>query len=373
MISTALSVILAGQVITAPRSLEVLPNGASLYVESMPSSDRVSVQLWVSSRGAEESPDTHGHRHLLEHMIARRLDVVVESKGMFLTAETTRSAMAFKVSAAPEQLDAAIDALRLAWSPIATSPQEIAAEVKVMAHEEALLSHSRRMSRLIWHRSEETERLDPFGTIASMAAVTPEKLAALQRRMFVPQNLTVSIAGSLETRLAADLGRTRLGSLPVSPSGIASPPSSVPEAITTEGVSGAGVGIRVDGLPARNALATIGFSLAASQALQDVTAVYQPSSRPGFVVLATTLPSLKARLQALEERQLFPALALVRQWVRSQGRTPDRVASFRGAMTVEGSSLTLQQLEASAVSLTIADIKAARDAALKGISTEGTR
>src|SRR5688500_7954220 len=80
-----------------PRLRTVLPSGAIVLVERMPAATSLSVQLFASARAVPESKQTHGWRHLLEHLVARGpkgdIDARLESQGAFMRARTLRDAM----------------------------------------------------------------------------------------------------------------------------------------------------------------------------------------------------------------------------------------------------------------------------------------
>src|SRR5437763_1308721 len=79
-----------------PRLRTVLPNQATILVEPVANAHMISLQLWASSRGVEERAETHGLRHLLEHILAlgpkRDIDQRLESVGGSLRAKTFRDA-----------------------------------------------------------------------------------------------------------------------------------------------------------------------------------------------------------------------------------------------------------------------------------------
>src|SRR5688500_3617518 len=111
MISSFLLLLAAATQDESPRLRTVLPNGAIILAERMPSAPTVSVQLFASSKRVPETAETHGRRHLLEHILAKgpkkNLDTRLESSGAFLEAFTHRDAMQLGVTCGPGRLNMA--------------------------------------------------------------------------------------------------------------------------------------------------------------------------------------------------------------------------------------------------------------------------
>lgn len=373
MIATLLSSVLATQIVDAPRRLDRLDNGAIVFAERVQAADRISVQLWISSRGVEETSETHGWRHLLEHFLAARLDPEVESKGMFLTAETSRAAMSFRVEAAPEQLADAVEALRGVWKPIALTPEQIAKEVRVIRHEEATLPAARLFARAAWARFWGDASLDPFGDAAIMEKATPERLEALRRRMLASSNVVVTVAGAVSPDGALNQIRPWIASLPASPPSISPPlPSPSPKTVGI-GAFGEALAIQVEGVSEPETLADLAVGLVATQFYSDLRLTYTVSSNPGVVSLFSPSPGGLNRVLELSERQLGFGPALVQRWLAGYSTSPSRLAELRGALLVEGSSLTLESLRRSADRLTLSEIQSAQARWKQAARLEGLR
>ena len=82
--------------IESPLNRTILGNEAVVLTESFPKSPTVSVQLFVSASATPDTPETHGWRHLIEHLAApgrnRDLDRRIESAGGFLSEIPLREA-----------------------------------------------------------------------------------------------------------------------------------------------------------------------------------------------------------------------------------------------------------------------------------------
>jgi len=100
------------------------------------------VELFAASRGTEEAPINNGLRHLLEHLIAKGpsgdLDKRLETAGGFLTAETGRDTMSFRVNLPPGKLDLGLRTLgEVMQMPVVTT-ETIQREAAIVAQEAAL-------------------------------------------------------------------------------------------------------------------------------------------------------------------------------------------------------------------------------------------
>src|SRR4051812_48412530 len=77
-----------------PRLRTIFKNGAVLLVENLPQAKYVSVQLFASDKHLPDTPETHGYRHLLEHLALkgpkRDLDLQMERQGVFFLGRTLR-------------------------------------------------------------------------------------------------------------------------------------------------------------------------------------------------------------------------------------------------------------------------------------------
>src|SRR6476469_6543311 len=100
MLALAAFTLIALQV-QPPRLRTVLSNNSAVLVEPMANEKTISIQLWAASRGVEERPETHGLRHLLEHVLAlgpnRDLDQRLETVGGELFARTFRDGTQIEV------------------------------------------------------------------------------------------------------------------------------------------------------------------------------------------------------------------------------------------------------------------------------------
>lgn len=336
----------------SPRLRTLLPNGVALIVERMPEARPLSVQLFASARGVEETPQTHGWRHLLEHLILKgkdgTLDDRLEAEGVFFVGRTYRDAMQIEFTGRPTKLGAIIDAVSELLQPLKTTPEAIAKEAAVMGEEFAALSDSTRLSRTAWDAAFGEQALDPFGTLETMAKATPEGIEALRARHFTPANLVVAVCGAVDPeRVTADL-RARLEDLE-GPAVEAKPPrkggSGRREA---DDAFGEVRGARVEGLTEAGAALCAAYGIASR--LTDAFVTYTPSVGEGLVLVGRTDANntvgvaIDAMTEGDEAAVFAVGKALAEQWVRGLLARPGGSAYLRGLLMAQSAAARPEML-----------------------------
>jgi predicted Zn-dependent peptidase len=121
-----MSVILAeNSALTAPTAhlrdirTTTLPNGLLVLTEAMPHVRSVSMGVWIDSGSRDESPETNGISHFLEHMVfkgtttrsAQQFAREVDAIGGNLDAFTGKESVCFNIKVLDENLAPALDVL----------------------------------------------------------------------------------------------------------------------------------------------------------------------------------------------------------------------------------------------------------------------
>lgn len=321
----------------------MLPSGAVLLVENLPSSKVVSVQLFASAKGVRETPQTHGWRHLLEHLLVKGPDKGLaerlETQGIFLTADTHRDAMQLALLAPAAKLDLALETVRIFLQPLQTTQSEIDNEVKVLGEELALAPSSKRLSKMLWAASMGDQALDPIGDPKAMATATPELLEMLRRRHFAPQNLVLVVSGPLDV----DKVTLRAKALLPAEKGPFEPDpvhrSAGSPAVAREGGREARA-VPAPGWGDRNTAANLVAAFALASELKDGYVIYTPSVQPGLILLGSNDDGLGAYLQGLKPAEidaLFPrGRTIAESWLRRQLDNSEGSAALRGLLYVQG-------------------------------------
>lgn len=345
-LSTLVALVLAAQapapIQDAPRLRTILKSGAISLIERIPNADRCSVQLWATGRECRETPETHGRRHLLEHLVAkgknRDLDRRLEMRGMYLTAQTFRDAMKFEINCAAKDVAFATRALREIMDPMEFTADEIAKEARVIEQELALVPPEQHLAAAAWRQAYEDRGLDPLGTAFSIKETTPADLKDLHARQFDRRGLVMVIAGPVSLAEASVFAADALGETP-GPKKPAEEPRPVGQSGEAKAEApGEARAAIVPGLGESRAIwvLTAGMALASHA---EVGILYTPSAQPGLVVL--TSPESGRLVRAIDEitdaeaLALFPiGMALMESWL-GQASDPAAVASLRGALLAQ--------------------------------------
>ncbi|MBX7133894.1 MAG: insulinase family protein [Fimbriimonadaceae bacterium] len=330
------------KILDAPRLRTILKSGAVTLVERLPNTETCSVQLWATGRECAETVETHGRRHLLEHLVAKGktgdLDMRLETRGMYLTAQTSRDSMKFEITCSPKDLPFATRAIREILEPIETTPEAIAKEAKIIEQELALRGPAMALSALAWTQGYGNAGLDSLGSISVMSATTPEDLKALQAKQFDRRSLALVITGPVELAEASILARDALGEetttkKPPEPGR----PTGNPGAIDSD-LPGEARGAFVPSVDNERAIWTLAAGMAlASQ--YDLGIFYTPTDQNGMIVLTSLESGAMTRYideldEGLAQSLWFNGLALVSAWLRTDG-SPSAVASLRGSLLAQ--------------------------------------
>lgn len=327
---------------------EVLPNGLGIAVQPMEGLQRVSLTLVASSAGSPDTVETHGRRHLLEHLIAKgaggRMDRLLEVHGMVLMAYTTRDAMVFEflgpASATAFAIESAADLLR---APGFTAEQ-IQREMPIIEEEFVLEPTWLRQSAQAWRAAFENDALDPTGDLETIRRTTPEHLHELHRRQFSPPGVAVTLAGYVDLAQVVPTMRRVFGAFPRGeprPSAPRRRVGTLPAQPLVYGEYGEVVAAYVGGLGARGTMGVLAAAFAVEATLPGVRVVYTPSSREGLVLLTSRhRGSLQPLFETAPEEwagSFGAGRAMLRGWIRGINQNPSRWTLMQGlAITLRG-------------------------------------
>ncbi len=349
----------------------ILPSGAIVVVENMPKAKVLSVQLIVSSRGVAENPQTHGWRHLLEHLLEKGPDkglgARLEAQGMLLVSETHRDALQFAIVAPLGKLEPALAAVEALMQPLHTTDDELKRETAVLNEEIALNPASKRLGPAVWMSLFGEAGLDPVGAPEVIAKASAAGLEQLRRRHFAPQNLVVSICGpDLDLDAVTKQLRERLPKVkdPVEPSAPARLEPQVAEARATSG-EGEAVGVVAPSWLEPESPAVLAAGLALASEREGSFLLYTPSVLPGVVVLGSSNgeAGLAAWLAARKPTDLAALFArgkaLAGEWVRQRMATPGGRAGLRGLLYAQSPNASVEDYQNAIRQLTAASFQAA--------------
>ncbi len=325
-----------------PRLRTILPNGATVLVEHVPGATKVWTRLFLSARGAGDTPANHGQRHLLEHLMAvgldGRIDERLEREGALLRAQTFRDATEIDVDAPSGRLDLALGALgeMLRLRPL--TQEDINREAGIILQEGALLEVPARLSSAAWKVAYGDAGLDAYGDIAAIRNATPASVSDLHRRLCAGPNLVIVVAGDVDLDRATAAASAIVRTAPKTDAKFAARPEG------KGGVQDDAVGFgeaRAMPVPAFSETKTVA-ALAAAYAIasevEGAFVTYTPSGRPGLVVLgrAGENSGLGAQIDKADAASLYSrGRLLVDRWLRNQTDDPAADASLRGLLLAQ--------------------------------------
>ncbi|MDR3691092.1 MAG: insulinase family protein [Fimbriimonas sp.] len=325
-------------VLQPARLRTILPNGAAILVENIPGAKSLSVQLFAASRGTEETPISNGLRHLLEHIVAKGpkgdLDRRLETIGGFLTAETSRDAMAFRLSLPTNRLAEGLQFCEELMHMPSVTPDDIRHEASILEQEGLLRSDSTRFSSVAWAKAYGDKGLDPFGNLDVIRNATPAMLDAIHKVQFAGPNLVVSVAGDVDLDVATKACSDLVGRAPK----LNVTPQERPKgeggqaAIDLPGIA---YSVPVPGFRLPETAARLAAALALASEADRCYVLYTPSANPGMITLGRSddKAGLVRVLSKADANDLFArGLIMARAWLRRSLDTPEDIAATRGLL-----------------------------------------
>jgi len=188
----------------------VLPNGVRILTEAHPLSRAVSCGIMVTGGTRDERSDEGGLAHFVEHLVFKRtkkrtayeIARDMEAVGGDLNAYTSRESTIYVTHALKEALALSIDVLSdLVCNPLFDAG-DIRKEKQVVVQEIRMAEDQ--LEDCIFDRYFERVYRDSsigrpiLGTIESISRMRRDKIVDFHRRLYVPENLIVSVAGHVD-------------------------------------------------------------------------------------------------------------------------------------------------------------------------------
>lgn len=355
----------------SPRLRTRLGNGAIVLAERMPGAHTLSVQLFASSNRVEETPDTHGRRHLLEHLVAegpgRKLDQRLESNACVLLARTHRDATQFEVTGNGGSLDLALSAIGTILQPLKIDQGRIDVEAGVLSQEIAIQPDSGRLSSAAWSAAYGAEGLDPLGNLESIRGATPAALLDLQTRQFAPNGLVLVISGPIDLDQATKAASKVLSGLKgnIAFATASKRGKGSPGRMESQGTYGEARGALVKDYKDPGTVASLAVALAIAGQFEQSFVTYTPSVHNGLVIIGKTDDNsgLGLKIDAMSlgsVSELFPLGKLMaKAWVERQLRTPSGSAYLRGLLLSQGEAHSPELMLEAIDRMTIDDFRSA--------------
>ncbi len=360
MLGLICSLALLGQVEGSVVQKE-LPNGAKFRIEATPGSGTLMIALYASEAGLPNDGGVPGTRHLLEHLIAkggdRLLDTKLESVGLSLTAFTERDGTAFVVMGSSRQSVLGIESLRDLLEPLRVDSEELAIELKILEQESALRADYEPFLDRAWLELFEPGVGSVFGDLKAVAQLTPDQLMGGAEALMSSGGLTVYVRGDVDAdvtalRLTEVLNSATRGQVNFAPRGVL---ESIGRKETVAG-KGRARAVVAAGLDRPMTLARLGVALAIMRLEPGFEVVYEPSFDRGPVLLYSRSGDGFGALEKYDQAGLSRFAALARlQAVRLMNGWKlegPRFGVLRAKKLRQASAFNLDQLESTARGLT---------------------
>jgi zinc protease len=197
----------AAEVELPPPVRQVLRNGMRLIVQDHRAADIVAIYLFIGVGVRHEPPDQLGYAHFQEHMLFKgtdrfgpgHVDRTVEGLGGRSNAVTSFDYTEFHLVVPSEATATGIELLADMALRSSFAPEEVAREREVI-FEEARIEQDNPRAAVVRQLYGLVFAGNPYGrpvlgTRETMQAATQERLRAFNRRYYVPENMTLVVAG----------------------------------------------------------------------------------------------------------------------------------------------------------------------------------
>jgi predicted Zn-dependent peptidase len=188
--------------------LTTLHSGVRIVTEAMPSVRSVSLGLWIGTGSRTESEQQAGVSHLLEHLLFKgsskygsiEIDQIFDRMGAELNAGTGKETTSVYARVIDQHLPEAFDVMSdMVFRP---ALQEIDSERAVILEEIAMYEDDPQ-EKVFDLFGEAVYGDDPLGrAIIGRAVVVaetpPEAIAAFHRARYIPSNVVIAAAGSVD-------------------------------------------------------------------------------------------------------------------------------------------------------------------------------
>ena len=192
----------------AEHRLTTLGSGLRIATERVPSVRSAALGFWISSGSAGELQDEAGISHLLEHMLFRgtehfgseEIDQIFDAMGAEINAGTDKEATSVYTRVLDRHLARAFEVMtEMVWAP---RFGELEAERQVVLEEIAMYEDDPQdlVFDLLGRAVFGTHPLGRpvIGRAEVIAAATREQLAAFHQRRYLPQEIVIAAAGSVD-------------------------------------------------------------------------------------------------------------------------------------------------------------------------------
>jgi predicted Zn-dependent peptidase len=215
--------------LTQEHQLTTLDSGVRIVTERMPSVRSVSLGFWIGTGSRTETDEEAGLSHMLEHLLFKgsskysslQIDQIFDAMGAELNAGTGKETTSVYARVIDQHLEEAFDVMAdMVFRPALS---EIDSEREVILEEIAMYEDDPQ-EKVFDTFGEAVFGDDPLGRAiigrAEVIASTPaEEIARFHAGRYVPSNIVIAAAGSVDQDELAALAAARTGELDRSVSG----------------------------------------------------------------------------------------------------------------------------------------------------------
>ncbi|GIV08711.1 MAG: hypothetical protein KatS3mg019_0802 [Fimbriimonadales bacterium] len=188
-----------------------LANGAQIIVEQVPSAPLVAIEVWIRAGVADETPETSGAAHLLEHLIFKgaaepstdALDEAFECAGGILDAFTERDWTRYRASVLPNRWQIPLKTLLQRLLRPALPEAELEKERKIILNDEYALHFAdpvRPARYALFAKAFESQpyALPLLGDVETLKRLDITAVQAFHRAHYRPERMTIVLVGAVE-------------------------------------------------------------------------------------------------------------------------------------------------------------------------------
>ncbi len=184
-----------------------LANGAQLIVETLPHAPLTAIEVWVRAGVADETPETSGATHLLEHLIFKSpngaLDEAFERAGGVLDAFTERDWTRYRASVLPHQWQTPLQTLLECLLRPALPETELDKERQIILNDEYALHSAdpiRPARYALFAKAFEAHpyALPLLGNRDTLKRLELQTVRAFHEAHYRPERMTIVLVGAVE-------------------------------------------------------------------------------------------------------------------------------------------------------------------------------
>nr|WP_300091217.1 pitrilysin family protein [Sedimentibacter sp.] len=187
-----------------------LDNGIRIVMEKIDYVKSASIGIWVNVGSNNESQETNGLSHFIEHMLfkgtenrkANEIAEDIDNLGGQLNAFTSKECTCFYVKVLDENIKEAVDILSDMFFNSLFKQEEIDKEISVVIEEIKMYEDSPedivhdKLTEVIFNNSPMAYNI--LGTEENLKTFTTKKVVEYMKKNYTPYNTVIAVAGSFD-------------------------------------------------------------------------------------------------------------------------------------------------------------------------------